>query len=124
MIVEFYETANGKIPVNEYLDSLQPKLLAKTIRNIVLLERFGIELRLPFSEYLRDDIFELRSKQSSNITRILYFFTTDNKAILANGFTKKSIKTPKKEIETAIKYKTDYERRFNKWNFKTIKRKL
>lgn len=41
MIVEFYETENGNVPVNNYLDSLQPKLLAKTIRNIVLLEKFG-----------------------------------------------------------------------------------
>ena len=68
-------------------------------------------LRKPYSEYLEDGIFELRTKQSSNITRILYFFVIGNKAVLTNGFTKKSQKTPKKEIELAKKYRKDYERR-------------
>ena len=38
-----------------------------------------------------------------------------NKIILTNGFIKKTNKTPKGEIEKAIKYKTDYERRYGKW---------
>lgn len=35
-----------------------------------------------------------------------------NKAILTNGFTKKTQKTPKSEIELAKKYRADYERRY------------
>lgn len=44
-------------------------------------------------------------------TRILYFFFIGNKAVLTNGFTKKTQKTPKNEIELAKKYKADYEGR-------------
>ena len=111
MRIEFYETENGYCPLGDYLDSLNPKLLAKTLRTIDLLEQNGSSLRLPYSEYLKDDIFELRTKQSSNITRILYFFVVQDKAILTNGFTKKTNKTPKKEIELAKKYREDYLRR-------------
>ena len=56
-------------------------------------------------------MFELRTKQGSDITRIMYFFFIGNKAVLTNGFTKKTQRTPKSEIELAKKYKADYERR-------------
>ena len=109
--IEFYETEDGKCPLEEYLDSLEPKLLAKTLRTIDLLENNGTSLRGPYSEPLGDGIFELRTKQGSDITRVLYFFFVGNKAVLTNGFTKKTQKTPKPELALAKKYKDDYERR-------------
>ena len=110
--IVFYDKEDGKVPVEEFLNSLSPKLLAKTLKNIDLLEKFGNNLREPFSKKLVDGIFELRTKQSSDITRILYFFVIDKKIVLTNGFVKKSNKTPESEIELAIKYKKDFERRF------------
>lgn len=109
--IEFYDTEDGRCPLQEYLDSLEPKLLAKTLRTIDLLENNGSRLRGPYSEPLGNGIFELRTKQGSDITRVLYFFFVGNKAVLTNGFTKKTQKTPKSEIELAEKYKADYERR-------------
>jgi phage-related protein len=41
----------------------------------------------------------------------LYFFISGQKAVLTNGFIKKSQKTPKAELDLAKKYKADYERR-------------
>ena len=41
--VLFYDTIDGKCPVQDFLDSLEPKILAKTLRTIDLLEAiFGI----------------------------------------------------------------------------------
>ena len=60
MDVEFYDTVDGKCPVQEYLDSLEPKLLAKSLRSIDLLEGNGINLRPPQSEDIEDGIFVLR----------------------------------------------------------------
>ena len=37
--IEFYDTEDGKCPLQEYLDSLEPKILAKTLRTIDLLKR-------------------------------------------------------------------------------------
>lgn len=99
--VDFYYKSTGECPIQEYLDSLPLKLRAKTMRTIMLLEEFGTELRMPYSENIGDGIFELRSIVGNNITRVLYFFMEGNTAILTNGFTKKTQKTPVGEIEKA-----------------------
>lgn len=54
-------------------------------------------------------IYEIRVQQGSDIFRIFCFFDEGQLVILTNGFQKKTQKTPKKEIEKAIKIKNDYE---------------
>lgn len=77
-------------------------------REIDLLLTNGPELREPHSKHVEDGIFELRAKQGSDISRVLYFFFVGKKAILTNGFLKKTMKTPKREIELAKKYRQEY----------------
>ena len=112
--VEFYETIAGQCPVKDFLDGLPLKLGAKAIRDIELLAEKGNKLREPYSKHLRDGIFELRTQFSNDIARTFYFFFDGNKAVLTNGFIKKTQKTPPKEIEKALEYKADYERRQTK----------
>lgn len=112
--VEFYETENGKVPVYDFIESLNPNMQSKALNDINLLKKCGNNLRSPHSEYIKDGIFELRVKYASDISRIFYFFYVGNKIILTNGFIKKTQKTPLKEIEKAIKYKEDYKRRNKK----------
>ena len=69
-------------------------------------------LREPYSKPLENGILELRTKQGSDITRVLYFFIVGKKVVLTNGFVKKSQKTPKIEKKLAKTYKADYERRY------------
>lgn len=56
-----------------------------------------------------DGIFEIRVKVGSDIFRIFCFFDKGQLIILANGFQKKTQKTPKSEIELAEKIKKEYE---------------
>ena len=100
--VLFYDTIDGKCPVQDFLDSLEPKILAKTLRTIDLLEANGPLLREPYSKHI----------QGSDITRVFYFFFIDQKVVLTNGFIKKTNKTPIAEKLLAQKYKDDYERRY------------
>ncbi len=109
--VEFYTTEDGRKPAKEFLLSLEPKMRAKLVKTIELLESNGSDLRMPYSECLGDGIFELRAKVGSNISRELYFFFSGQKAILTNGFVKKTQKTPPNELKLAKKYKCDYEKR-------------
>ncbi len=53
-----------------------------------------------------DGLFEIRIRQGSDI---FCFFDKGQLIILANGFQKKIQKTPKKEIEKALKIKEEYE---------------
>lgn len=109
-IVDFYRTETNQCPVVDFLDSLPQKMRTKMLRTIELLENHGTELRLPYSEYLNDSIFELRAKQGTNITRVLYFFVVGRKVILTHGFIKKTQKTPAVEIEKAKRIRADYYR--------------
>ena len=98
---EYYQKDDGTFPVEEFILSLDNKMKAKVLWTISLLEEYGANLRLPYSEHLSDDIFELRIKQSSDITRVLYFFYEGKRIILTNGFVKKGRKTPPKELKLA-----------------------
>lgn len=101
--VEFYEKENGEIPVINFIDSLEPKMGAKVLSLIEILEEKGNQLRLPYSECLEDGIFELRCKFGSDITRTLYFFYEGANIILTNSFvkkTKKNSRTGNKTCET------------------------
>ena len=113
-IVEFYETENGNIPVEEFLKMLDVKMRAKLLGIIKILQEKGNRLREPYSKHLDDGIFELRGKVGSDISRVLYFFYYNKKRILTNGFIKKTQKTPKMEIDKAKKYRSDYLERIDK----------
>ena len=57
-----------------------------------------------------DGLYEIRVKQGSDAFRIFAFFDEGRLIVLANGFQKKSQKTPKSEIEKALQIKQEYER--------------
>mgnify|MGYP004494606041 CR=1 FL=1 len=109
--VDFYQLPNGEKPVEIFLNSLDKKMRVKALHSLSILEEFGNALRQPHSKSVGNGLFELRIKFASDISRIFYFFVVDNKIILTNGFVKKTMRTPKSEIELALKYKADYERR-------------
>jgi phage-related protein len=56
-----------------------------------------------------EGLYEIRVQQGSNIYRIFCFFDEGKLVVLANGFQKKTQKTPKSEIEKALKIKKEYE---------------
>lgn len=107
-LVEFFEKKDGTFPAEEFILSQNIKMRAKIFRILELLEIKGNELREPFSKFLEDGIYEIRAKQGTDITRVLYFFVIGKRIILTNGFVKKSQKTPKNEIEKAKKYRDEY----------------
>ena len=55
-----------------------------------------------------DNIWEARVQHENNIFRLLGFFDGNELVILNHAFTKKSQKTPKKEIKKAEKRKKEY----------------
>lgn len=63
-----------------------------------------------------DGLYEIRVEFGGNIFRIFAFFDKGNIVVLGNGFQKKSQKTPKTEIEKALKIKAEYEKERSKHN--------
>lgn len=54
-------------------------------------------------------LYEVRVQSGSNIYRVFCFFDEGKIVVIMNGFQKKSQKTPKGEIEKALKIKKEYE---------------
>lgn len=94
--IDFYEKQPNKV---------QNKIdyVFKLIQNIE---------RVPekFLKYLEgtDGLYEIRVEVGSDIYRIFCFFDKGKLIVLLNGFQKKSQKTPKIELEKAVKLKKEY----------------
>jgi phage-related protein len=56
-----------------------------------------------------DGLYEIRVQHGSDIFRIFCFFDKGQLVVLANGFQKKTQKTPRREIDQALKIKQEYE---------------
>lgn len=105
----FYRTEIDRCPVEEYLDSLSDKQAEKVFFVLDIVEKFEI---IP-SKFLKkleaaDDIWEIRIQQGNDIFRLLGFFDGEQLVVLTHAFTKKSQKTPSKEIKTAQQRKKNY----------------
>ena len=112
--IELYEKEDSSCLVAEFLDELEPKIWAKVTRNIDVLSEHNLNLREPLVKPVENGIFELRTQSGNDIARVFYFFFVGKKIILTNGFIKKTQKTPRKYIELALAYKTDYIQRGEK----------
>lgn len=97
---------NGKIAMNEFLDSLNEIERAKIIAYIEkLTEILNIQL-LPnskISKHIRNGIYELRVPLKDKISRSFYFFVKNKMIVFTNGFIKKTETTPDNEIYKALK---------------------
>ncbi len=95
--------------------SVSPKMRAKALRDIGLLERFGRDLREPYVKPIKGErnsgLYELRIRFAGDIARIFYFTYENDTFVLLHGFIKKTMKAPQREIEKAVEYMEDYKRR-------------
>ena len=113
--IKFFKLENGSCPVRDFIESIQDKnLKAKVLRDIEILAVEGRKIRMPLSKYVGDGFYELRTKQSSNITRISYFFVVGDLIILTNGYIKKDNKLDSRELQKAKKYRDIYSKNYEK----------
>ena len=103
-----YKDEKGNKPLGEFIKSLRPSLRAKVVGDLHLLEEFGNYAREPLSKHLDDGIFELRTEESGDTVRVLYFFDEGRIILCTNGCVKKQRPTPKSEIELAKKRRALY----------------
>jgi phage-related protein len=94
----------------EFFLNQRDKVKDKIIWTFELIE----ELQRVPETYLKhiestEGLFEIRVQQGSDIFRIFCFFDHGQLIVLANGFQKKTQKTPKQEITKALKIKEEYE---------------
>ncbi|MDX5329020.1 MAG: type II toxin-antitoxin system RelE/ParE family toxin [Marinobacter sp.] len=93
--IEFY----GK--VEEELAKLPPKIQARMIRLMELMEKHGANLGEPHTKPLGDELFEIRAKAKEGIGRGIFCYMQGKRIIVLHVFVKKDQKIPKKDLELA-----------------------
>ena len=98
----FYRTADGKCPVQEFLDSLPGKAAQKVAWVLSLIEDLDVVPSAYFKKLVStEEIWECRIQLGSNAYRIFCFFDGHSVVVLTHGLIKKTQKTPQREIERA-----------------------
>ena len=112
--IEIYENKKGKSEIKEYIKVLQQKKnkdnqikVNKIIAYIRMLRERGLALGEPYVKHLDGEIWELRPLKD----RILFAYCDNNKFVLLSIFTKKTQKTPEREITKAKAILKDYKKR-------------
>jgi phage-related protein len=97
----------------EYFSDFYNKQKQKVKDKILWTFKIVETLKQVPTDYLKhiegtDGLYEIRVQTGSDIFRIFCFFDKGKLVVLANEFQKKTQKTPKTEIEKALKIKADY----------------
>lgn len=114
--IVFGQDKNGYSEAQDYIVKLKNRSasskdarikLNKIVEYMEMLETYGTELGEPYIKYIDCEIFELRPLRD----RFFFFYKKDNKYVILNYFMKRTQKTPKREIEKAIRLMKDFNER-------------
>lgn len=106
--VIFWQDENGYSESQEYIYKLKEKSqkskdarikLNKIVEYLDILETYGTQVGEPYIKHLEGELYELRPIRD----RFFFFYKQENKYIILNHFVKMTQKTPRREIEKALK---------------------
>ena len=84
------------------LDMLPPEVRASFERIVELVRAFGLErVHEPYIKHIEGRIWEMRLRGRDGIARALYVTAIGRRVVILRVFTKKTQKTPRREIELA-----------------------
>jgi len=90
--------------VEQELDALPADIRARFVRIVELIRSFGLErVHEPYVKHIEGRIWEMRLKGRDGIARALYVTASGRRAVVVRVFVKKTEKTPRREIEMALK---------------------
>lgn len=107
---DYAKDNKGNSIFESYVDTLPDKIAAKLLARIIEIEENGLQtsIKMKWIKKLDKNLYEIRTKFGSNIQRAIYFQKIGNQYIITHGFTKKTQKTPKKEIDRAKRIRKGY----------------
>jgi phage-related protein len=112
--VDFYEAADGRAPVEDFLNGLPAKHRAKVLGLVLKLKEHGPTLPFPYSSQVDGRLRELRTRFGKTRLRILYFADANQKFILLHGVLKDTEKLERSDIETALSHMAGHNRKRDK----------
>jgi phage-related protein len=98
-VVEFLDDK-----VEALLEAFPEDIQASFLRIVDLIESNGLErVREPYVKHLEGPLWEMRMKGRSGIARAAYVTAIGKRVVVVHIFAKKTQKTPRQEIITALK---------------------
>ena len=102
----FYELPSGRLPVQEWLKSLDRidrKIIGEGIKDV----EFSWPIGMPLCRALGNGLWEVRSELTQGrIARVL-FLHSQGRMVLLHGFVNKTRKTPDADLNLAVKRKKE-----------------
>lgn len=90
--------------VQAELSALPLDIQASFERIVRLIQSHGLErMREPYIKHLEGPLWEMRMKGKDGIARAAYVTATGRRVVVVRVFPKKTQKTPRREIELALK---------------------
>lgn len=87
--------------VQEEILAMPAGFLGRYLRYSDRMELYGPDLGMPHTRAMGDGLFELRLKAAEGISRVFYCTVVNRKIVILHQFTKKTDKTPPREVEKA-----------------------
>jgi len=90
--------------VEKELSALPLDMRAKLVRIVELIESLGLDkVREPYVKHLQKSLWEMRISGRDGISRAIYVKASGKRVVIVRAFIKKTQKTPRSEIELALK---------------------
>jgi phage-related protein len=90
--------------VRQELEAQPKDIVARFLRISTLIEHHGLEnVREPYVKHLQGALWEMRMKGKDGIARAVYVTATGQRIVVVRVFAKKTQKTPRSEIELALR---------------------
>lgn len=87
--------------VEESILNMPPKIQARMLKLLELIEKHGANLGPPHTESIGNGLFEIRAKAKEGIGRSLFCYLDGPNIYVLHAFVKKSQKTPKNDLALA-----------------------
>ena len=103
MVVEFYETASGRSPVEDFIASLPKADRARFADVFEGVEKYGLDCPRAQFRQLRGKLWEIKFTSKGGGYRIAYVMLSGETMVWLHVFRKQTQKTPVGELEIAEK---------------------
>jgi phage-related protein len=89
--------------VRDELEALPGDMRARFSRIAELIQAYGLQqVHEPHIKHLQGQLWEMRMKGRDGISRAIHVTAKGNRVVVVRVFVKKTERTPKREIETAL----------------------
>ena len=90
--------------VQAYINALPRDIRSRFERIAMMIEEYGLErIHEPYVKHIEGSVWEMRMKGRDQIARAFYVTATGKRVVVVHAFIKKTQKTPRREIVTALR---------------------